>query len=154
MKQARYTLLAREEMVWTRHEHNGSDVCPVEPDEVVKASGGDQGAGPCPASAVSWAGVTHYETCEPRFPMLAKELEAKAAGSQVIGNFLDWLEGQGINLAVADETAGPNALRFYVPCMQSHTDLIAGFFDIDQKQADRERQQLLDEFVARQQLQQ
>lgn len=163
MKRERYDLLRGEQLVWTEHENAAEHgVCPVDPDEMVMITYADgwKSRHPTRAGDMNWnrfssedgdrhpLRVTHYQTCEPRFPMLAKETEAKAAGSQAIGEFLEWAQEQGWLLAQYIE--GTDSMR-PVAVPRGKTGIIAQFFEIDLAQADRERQQLLDEFVAAQQ---
>lgn len=145
MNEARYLALKCEQMVWTRHTDAVFGKCPVDDDEIVKVTWTSPGltTPPIKAGDCNWGHkidgkpdpVLHYETCEPRFPELCKETEAKAKGSQVIGEFLEWLTENNIGLATS----------------YSDDELIARFFGIDTKKAEAERQQLLDEFVKSQQ---
>lgn len=155
MNEARYKSLLGEQLVWTTHTDMTFGECPIDKDEIVRVTWSRTNF-TCPpqrACGINWGHfhlnernpVLHYETCEPRFPELAKETEAKTAGSQQLGEFLEWLQEQGV---VLGEWQGSNTLGV---SHRSAGDLIAGFFGIDVKKAEAERQQLLAEFVASQQ---
>jgi hypothetical protein len=161
MKSKRFYALSGEQMIWTRHENTvPHGICPVAGDEHVRAEWSDGQKAENNAASLNWdrhrivgnSGekvlVTHYSTCEPRFPELAKEVEAKAAGSQAIGEFLEWLQEQGIVLAEYHE--GTDSL-YVATRPRGKLEFIAEFFGIDSKKAEAERQQLLAEFVASQQ---
>jgi hypothetical protein len=162
MKNERFHALKGEQMVWTRHENTADHgVYPVDKNDRVIVEWSDGFKNEARAGDLNWgrakhlAGgviepipVTHYSTCEPRFPELAKEVEAKAAGSQKIGEFLEWLQEQGIILAQYHE--GTDSLHVATR-PRGKLEFIAEFFGIDSKKAEAERQQLLAEFVASQQ---
>lgn len=168
MKHERFRRLTGEQMVWTQHENTADHgVCPIDRDEHVKVVWSDGHKAESNAGGLNWAKhnvgdattgpteqtrtpVTHYSTCEPRFPELAKEILAKQEGSQEIGNFLEWLQDEGITLGTAHEDSVGGLLQ---PANRSAESLIAGFFGIDMKKAEAERRQLLDEFVASQAVQ-
>lgn len=156
MNEARYLALKCEQMVWTRHTDAVFGTRAVAKDEIVKITWANGfTCPPQPAGDCNWGHlvgdkqnpIVSYETCEPRFPELCKETEAKARGSMQIGEFLDWLGEQNIVLAeyndrdqlqVADRPRGKH-------------QFLAEFFGIDVVKAETERQQLLDEFVKSQQ---
>ena len=162
MKRERFRRLAGEQMVWTQHENTAEHgVCPIDGDEYVRVTWSDGHTAESNAGGLNWARahmagnaypftpmpVTHYSTCEPRFPELAKEVEAKQDGSQKVGNFLEWLQERGIELGIQQQGCDAGLLS---PLNRSHEILIADFFGIDMKKAEAERRQLLDEFVASQ----
>jgi hypothetical protein len=157
MKEARYKALIGEQLTWTRHTDMKFGECPIAKDEIVRVTWTHNNF-TCPpqrAGGINWGHfhlnernpVLHYETCEPRFPELAKETLAKQNGSQVIGEFLEHLQEKGLVIA---EWEGPQSLR--VSQRGSCTmGLIHSFYGIDSKKAEAERQTLLDEFVNLQQ---
>ena len=77
-----------------------------------------------------------------RYPNLQKEKEARDEGSQLIGEFIDWLPSVGLRITGGDD-----------PVRRSPHSLLCMFFDIDEKEVERERTTLLQEFVASQQQQ-
>lgn len=162
MNYDRFRALSGEPLNWTRHENTAAfGVNPVVGPEMIRCHLSDGSSHPdvFRADCCNWGymvdgpdgktpvSVVAYETCEPRFPELAKEREAKDAGSQKLGELLEWLQTQGLVIA---EWEGPQSLR--VSQRGSNTNgLIAEFFGIDTKQSEAERQQLLDEFLKSQQ---
>lgn len=157
MNEARYLALKCEQMVWTRHTDAVFGTRAVAKDEIVKITWANGfTCPPQPAGDCNWGHlvgdkpnpIVSYETCEPRFPELCKETEAKANGSQQIGEFLEWLQEQGIVLAEYHE--GTDSL-YVATRPRGKQEFVAEFFGIDVKKAEAERQQLLDEFVKSQQ---
>lgn len=74
----------------------------------------------------------------PQYPTLDRIKEVHAE-SVAIGNFLDWLAGEGYVICVrTDSGATP-----WVPTYSSIEQLLAGYFEIDLSVAERERQQML-----------
>lgn len=166
MKHDRFRRLTGEQMVWTKHENTAVfGTCPVDGDEHVivvwsdghtaqsnagglnwaKHNVGPDFAGPCDETRTP---VTHYSTCEPRFPELAKETEAKLAGADTIMDFLEWAQSdKGWLLAYYPENC--NGLDV-VSVPDGKQGILAAYFGIDTKKAEAERRQLLDEFVASQ----
>lgn len=59
--------------------------------------------------------------------------------SQTCGEFVDWLQGCGLHLCEGEDDEG----RFW-PSHRPITELLAGFFDIDQKKIDAEKEAMLD----------
>lgn len=157
MNEARYLILNCEQMVWTRHTDAVFGKCPVDDDEIVKVTWTSPGltTPPIKAGDCNWGHkidgkpdpVRHYETCEPRFPELCKETEAKANGSQQIGEFLDWLGEENIVFA---EYNDQDQLVIAARPRGKH-QFLAEFFGIDVVKAEAERRQLMDEFVKSQQ---
>lgn len=77
-----------------------------------------------------------------------EKLSAVKDHSQVCGEFLDWIEQQGIHLAQYGlNDANPNRL---FPAHQTTLSLLAGFFEIDQTEIDKEKNQMLAEIRAAQ----
>ena len=76
-------------------------------------------------------------------PELDKMLAVKAE-SQPIGEFLDWLGGEGIHLCTYRESANGFADGFFVPDDRRIEQLLADYFDIDLQRAEEERTALLD----------
>jgi hypothetical protein len=63
--------------------------------------------------------------------------------SQAIGEFIDWLAGQG--LAICGSVDGPRGERYF-PDARSIERLLADYFGIDLRAAEEERQAILDAF--------
>lgn len=76
----------------------------------------------------------------PEYPEHDK-LRAVNDRSQVVGEFLDWLDGEGIRLARATETG----LYDWILVRESPRELIAKFFEIDLNQIEREKRMMLAE---------
>jgi len=82
--------------------------------------------------------------------------QARAEGSQKIGEFLEWLEGQGIHLVTEltdeqleelEEGDKPEEWcewRHYRQCMKTREQLIADFFGIDLKKVEDERRAMIE----------
>lgn len=60
--------------------------------------------------------------------------------SQACGEFIDWLEGQGISLCRVDEDVS----RHYWPIHTSTTRLLADHFGIDLDQIEVEKRQMIE----------
>jgi hypothetical protein len=72
-----------------------------------------------------------------------RKLAAVKDKSQTCGEFLDWLEEQGIFLCT--HQAGHNWPTHY---NENRTEMLARFFEIDLKELEREKVNLLDEIRA------
>jgi hypothetical protein len=58
--------------------------------------------------------------------------------SQACGEFIDWLESQGLHLCEADPESGR-----YWPTHRPLRGLLADFFGIDQRKIDAEKEQMI-----------
>jgi len=74
------------------------------------------------------------------YPELEKMASAKQA-SHIIGEFMEWLHGQGILLAKygPDTVSDPRLWPYY----KSINDLLAQYFDIDLNKVQQEKRQIL-----------
>lgn len=76
-----------------------------------------------------------------KYPVLAK-MEDVHGESQVIGEFLEWLDEQ--NMTVCEPSGF--ATMPWMPVRQTTETLLARYFKIDLADAERERRAVLDEF--------
>lgn len=74
----------------------------------------------------------------PATPELEKQSAAIKDGAHKIGEFLDWLESEGIVLARHGERSG-----YLVTVSGGFQELIAGFYKIDLNKIEQERRALL-----------
>lgn len=143
-----YLALKHEQFNETRwRPHTNAQLRPegVDHDDAVlvryRAGGTSTGYGE--AANFQWHLVSEYALPEPRFPNLAKETLAKRDGkTNLIADFLEHLCERDIVLA---RWEGEHSLE---PCNISVHSLLCDYFGIDEKAAEKERQQLLDEFMA------
>jgi hypothetical protein len=90
------------------------------------------------------------------YPECEKMSRAREEGSQKIGEFLEWLETQGIHLvteltdeqleelADGDDPGLDCEWRHYRQCMKTREQLIADFFGIDLKKVEEERRAMIE----------
>lgn len=76
-----------------------------------------------------------------KYPHLAK-MQSVSNESQAIGEFIDWLQSQG--MAICSTDASQNG-RLYYPVMTTTEELLARHFAVDLKGAESERRQILAE---------
>jgi hypothetical protein len=80
-------------------------------------------------------------TPEEKYPECEKLLKVKDEAHK-LGFFLDWLDGQGIRLAIVDEDdQDGNMARI----REDKEHLLAQYFEIDLDKVDAERRAMLDE---------
>ncbi|MEW6049253.1 MAG: hypothetical protein AB1609_22745 [Bacillota bacterium] len=77
----------------------------------------------------------------PSTPMLDK-MRAVRERSQLIGEFLEWLEGKGYILCC--RTQGEEMRFPYLPARKSIEELLAEFFEVDLDAAEREQRAVLE----------
>lgn len=71
-----------------------------------------------------------------------ERLEAVQSETQAIGEFLEWLEAQGITLSVENKGEIWGTTR-YVPITESDESLLARCFDIDLRALEAEKRDML-----------
>jgi len=81
--------------------------------------------------------MTPSTTSDPQYPIHEK-LQAVQAESQVIGEFLEWLESQGVHLAVYYEERGLS------PDRRSIQTVLADYYDIDLDGLEAEKKNMLE----------
>lgn len=74
-----------------------------------------------------------------KYPALAKMAEVKDR-SQVIGEFIEWLGGEGIELGRWTQSG-----NYCLPISDSIEQLLAKYFEIDLVAVENERRAILDE---------
>ncbi|WP_199031403.1 hypothetical protein [Ralstonia sp. ASV6] len=82
-----------------------------------------------------------------KYPQLAK-MEEVHGHSQAIGEFIDWLNENGLTICSSEERI--RGVEFY-PVMETTEQLLARHFGVDLGAAERERREVLAEFQASQQ---
>ncbi|MCC3292375.1 hypothetical protein [Arthrobacter sp. zg-Y1110] len=78
---------------------------------------------------------------QPQYPMSEKLAQA-AEESQRIGEFLDWLESKGMQIAEFVRYPGYSEPRLE-PVSRGFEHLLAEYFEIDLNEVDKERRQIL-----------
>jgi hypothetical protein len=88
-------------------------------------------------------------TTEEKYPMHAK-LKGLNGSNQIVGDFIEWLDEQRIEMAQWHDAVDGQEDAFLVPIHKSRDDLLAEFFDIDRDVLENEKRAILDEFRAQQ----
>jgi hypothetical protein len=72
------------------------------------------------------------------------KITAARSESQQIGNFLEWLAEQNMEICTRRETGWGHVMM--IPQMESREQLLARYFEVDLQEVERERRALLAEF--------